>query len=183
MGDTYDQDKRLVRSRIRAQRAQLAPDEVVRMSEAACARVLASPWFGHADHVAAYAAVDNELDPAALVRAALSAGKRVYLPAADRARVDFVAIEGAGERSGPSLAPDADWLLCLVPGLAFEAQGGRLDRGSGWYDRALARHPRAFLVGLAYEFQLAPHLPQAPWDVRMHAIATEARLIEGAPGL
>ncbi len=151
------------------------------MSRATCARVLASPWFAHADHVAAYAAVDNELDPAALVQAALSAGKRVYLPVADRGRFDFLGVEGVREE--PPLARDADRVLFLVPGLAFEARGGRLGRGSGWYDRALAQHPGAFLVGLAYEFQLVPHLPQAPWDVRMHAIATEARLIGGAPGL
>src|SRR5207244_5087194 len=92
MGDTYDQDKRLIRGRLRASRSQLSPGEVARLSARACARLLASPIFARALHVAAYAAADNELDPARLIEAALAAGKNVYLPVTSRERFDFVAV-------------------------------------------------------------------------------------------
>ena len=61
MGDTYDEDKRLIRGQIRARRTALSPGEVARLSAAACARLLVSPLFARARHVAAYAAIDNEL--------------------------------------------------------------------------------------------------------------------------
>jgi len=190
MGDTYDQDKRLIRDRLRASRSRLSPGEVARLSAEACARLLGSPVFARACHIAAYAAADNELDPALLVEAALAAGKNVYLPVKSRERFDFVGLPvarpgqeagGAPEPpGGPCLPPEADGVVFLVPGVAFDARGVRLGRGIGWYDRALARHPRGIRVGLAYGFQVVPRLPEAPWDVRMHAIVTEAGSIGAA---
>jgi len=190
MGDTYDQDKRLIRDRLRASRSRLSPGEVARLSAEACARLLGSPVFARVRHIAAYAAADNELDPALLVEAALAAGKNVYLPVKSRERFDFVGLPvarpgqeagGAPEPpGGPCLPPEADGVVFLVPGVAFDARGVRLGRGIGWYDRALARHPRGIRVGLAYGFQVVPRLPEAPWDVRMHAIVTEAGSIGAA---
>jgi 5-formyltetrahydrofolate cyclo-ligase len=77
------------------------------------------------------------------------------------------------------LAPETRDVCFLVPGLGFDQRGVRLGRGSGWYDRALARHPQGVRVGLAYEFQLVPSLPEATWDVRMNAVVTEARVLDG----
>jgi 5-formyltetrahydrofolate cyclo-ligase len=184
MGDTYDQDKRLIRGRLQASRSQLSPAEAAHLSARACARLLASPIFARARHVAAYAAADNELDPAPLVEAALAAGKAVYLPVTSRERFDFVGVsasssgpEGGSCPGGPFLRPEADDVMFLVPGVAFDARGVRLGRGLGWYDRALGRHPCAIRIGLAYRFQVLPRLPEAPWDVRMHAVVTEAGVI------
>ena len=70
--------------------------------------------------------------------------------------------------------------MFLVPGVAFTPCGVRLGRGVGWYDRALGRHPRGIRIGLAYGFQVVPRLPEAPWDVRMHAVVTESRSISAA---
>ena len=64
-----------------------------------------------------------------------------------------------------------------MPGLAFDARGVRLGRGAGCYDRGLARHPHAARIGLAYEMQVVPALPEAAWDVRMDAVVTEARVL------
>ena len=65
----------------------------------------------------------------------------------------------------------------MVPGVAFDPRGVRLGRGAGCYDRALARHPTALRVGLAYEMQVVPSLPEATWDVPMDAVVTEARVL------
>jgi len=190
MGDTYDEDKRLIRGRIRARRTALSPGEVARLSAATCARLLVSPLFARARHVAAYAAIDNEVDPALLVEAALAAGRRVYLPVVSRERFDFVGLSppqpgrgesgSSGPRGGPCLPPEAEDVVFLVPGVAFTPCGVRLGRGVGWYDRALGRHPRGIRIGLAYGFQVVPRLPEAPWDVRMHAVVTESRSISAA---
>ena len=168
MGESSDNAKRLLRREVRAARRQLTAGEVVRRSLAVCSRILALPVFRAAGRLVAYSAMDNEVDAAAVTAAALQAGKRVYYPAA----------EGEEFRAGGEpLPPGADDVLFLVPGVAFDFRGVRLGRGGGWYDRTLAQHPEGTRLGLGYEFQLVPELPEAPWDVRMHAIVTDARLV------
>ncbi len=68
-----------------------------------------------------------------------------------------------------------DFGVVLVPGLAFDAAGGRLGRGGGFYDRLLAeRDPaKTHLIGVGFAFQLVESvLPLAPHDVRMDEIIT-----------
>ncbi len=69
----------------------------------------------------------------------------------------------------------------LLPGVAFDAQGGRLGQGGGYYDRFLARlSPQTLLIGVAYDWQLAPTLPQAAWDRPVQLLATDKRLLDCA---
>ena len=66
--------------------------------------------------------------------------------------------------------------LCLVPGLAFSADGARLGYGKGYYDTFFARHS-VLKLGLCYDFQLVPQVPTQPHDVRMDGILTDKRLV------
>jgi 5-formyltetrahydrofolate cyclo-ligase len=54
----------------------------------------------------------------------------------------------------------------------------RLGQGAGFYDRAFARLPAARRIGLAWSAQEADALPADPWDVPLHAVATEKEWIE-----
>jgi len=68
---------------------------------------------------------------------------------------------------------EADW--ALVPGLAFDAAGGRLGRGRGCYDRMLAAaNPEIFSIGVAFGVQVVPAVPAGPNDMRVRALATES---------
>ena len=59
----------------------------------------------------------------------------------------------------------ADLDLLLVPGLAFTAGGGRLGRGGGYYDRALATlREDALSVGVCFACQLVEVLPLEDHD-------------------
>jgi len=61
--------------------------------------------------------------------------------------------------------------VILVPGLAFDAKGGRLGRGAGFYDRTLAKVPEHVkLVGICFDVQIVDEVPQDPWDRKVHAI-------------
>ena len=170
MGERYAHDKRLVRERVEAERRGLSRADVVRLSAAACERIVTLPAFVRATRVVAYTALGNELDPAAAVAIARDAGKAVYQPDAGNDGPRFVG------STGPLVDVD-DATVFLVPGVAFDVQGVRLGRGRGWYDRAFACHPAGIRVGLAYDFQVVPALPEAPWDVRMHAVVTESRVV------
>jgi 5-formyltetrahydrofolate cyclo-ligase len=183
MGQNLEQAKQLLRRQLSAARSRLAAAEAARLSLAICARVLALPMFRAALHVVLYRAIGNEVDPASLAAAAAGLGKRVHYPVQDPDRFEFSSPPNGNPASevGDSdlLAPDTRDVCFLVPGLGFDPRGVRLGRGSGWYDRALARHPQGVRVGLAYEFQLVPSLPEASWDIRMNAVVTEARVLDG----
>lgn len=61
--------------------------------------------------------------------------------------------------------------LILVPGLAFTAEGSRLGRGAGYYDRFLSTIPAStFKVGICFEFQRIAEIPQESHDVKMDAV-------------
>lgn len=67
--------------------------------------------------------------------------------------------------------------LVIVPGVAFDQQGGRLGHGKGYYDRFLELS-RAFRLGLAFDCQLLETVPTELHDVPMHAILTESGIVE-----
>lgn len=62
--------------------------------------------------------------------------------------------------------------MVIVPGMAFDREGNRLGRGRGYYDRLFAESlpPAVCKIGVCYPFQLVPHVPTEPTDVRMDRI-------------
>jgi len=63
-----------------------------------------------------------------------------------------------------------------VPLLGFDAAGNRLGYGAGYYDRTLADLPGAFRLGCAFAAQEFEKIPVGDADVKLHAVATEARI-------
>jgi len=174
---------------MRTARTRLPAEAAAGLSAGVCARTVELPMFVAARHLVAYVPTENEVDPGALTEAARAAGKAIYYPRVGQDRLEFLCPEpdewvqgpaGIPEpASGRPLGPDAVRLCFLVPGVAFDGRGARLGRGGGWYDRALAVHPGAARLGLAYDFQVVPFVPEASWDVRMHVVVTEARVLAG----
>ncbi|MBQ8285168.1 MAG: 5-formyltetrahydrofolate cyclo-ligase [Thermoguttaceae bacterium] len=75
------------------------------------------------------------------------------------------------------VAPDA-FDVVLVPGLAFDLDGGRLGRGAGFYDRFLATlPPKTRLVGVALDEQIVDKAPRDAFDLPVDALATPSRLV------
>ncbi len=64
----------------------------------------------------------------------------------------------------------------LVPGLAFDADGRRLGRGAGFYDRFLLTTP-APVYGIALGAQLVGRVPANAHDVPVDAIITETSIL------
>ena len=188
MGEDHAETKDALRRRLRAARGALPARVAAELGAAACARVLGLPAFMAARAVVAYAPVENEVDPGTLVAAALAAGKPVYYPRRTSDGLEFLQSGQEGLAPGWSAIPEpvdgtplpvatGEGVVFLVPGIAFDARGVRLGRGAGCYDRGLARPPHAVRIGLAYEMQVVPSLPEAAWDVRMDAVVTEARVL------
>jgi len=157
-------------------------------------RILALRCWRDARTVGLFAAIRGEVDLLPLVELALSIGKRAVFPRADRSggTLTFHAVASAGDLLSGAFGvpePPADPArftplheidLLLVPGVAFDARGGRLGFGGGFYDRLLSSVPpsagsRPLAVGLAFECQVVPKVPTEPSDRRVDALVTEAR--------
>jgi 5-formyltetrahydrofolate cyclo-ligase len=81
---------------------------------------------------------------------------------------------GIHEPSGNVLMERPD--LILVPGLAFDRQGGRLGRGKGYYDRFLVRMT-AKKIGVCFACQLVEDVPLESHDHPLDGVVTEEGLI------
>ncbi|WP_174293388.1 5-formyltetrahydrofolate cyclo-ligase [Sphingomonas bacterium] len=174
-------DKPTLRRQMRSTRDSFAPPSPVLVDPAYRARLAAGVV------VAAYHPIGSEADPAPLVAAAVEAGCRITLPhVVDRATpVRFLAVDDRGTlEAGPfglyqpaTAAPELEPAIILTPLLAFDRRGNRLGQGAGHYDRAFAAHPAAWRVGIAWSVQEVAALDADPWDVPLHAVATEREWI------
>jgi 5-formyltetrahydrofolate cyclo-ligase len=173
-------DKPALRRRLRAARAAFAGAPMP-VPDAFRARL--APGM----IVASYVLIGGEADPAPFARAAFEAGCAVALPhVVDRATpLRFLAWQTELElTAGPfglrqpaadveELTPD----IILTPLVGFDRRGNRIGQGAGHYDRAFAAHADAWRVGVAWSIQEVPTLAPDPWDVPLHAIATEKEWI------
>ncbi|GIL16269.1 MAG: hypothetical protein BroJett040_00200 [Oligoflexia bacterium] len=65
----------------------------------------------------------------------------------------------------------------LVPGLAFDAKGGRLGQGRGFFDKALVDF-QGLKVGIAWEVQMIDQVPCETHDIRMDYVITNKQAIQ-----
>lgn len=82
---------------------------------------------------------------------------------------------------------NAEVTLALIPGLAFDAAGGRIGRGNGGYDTWLSelrtKNPAAKVWGIALDCQMVTTVPREPHDQAMDGIVTPRGFIDPAtPG-
>jgi 5-formyltetrahydrofolate cyclo-ligase len=192
MGERADNPKARLRRELDARRRSLATGELARAAIEVCGVVLRSGPWREARHVVLYAARPLEVDPRPLEEAARTAGAGVYYP---RGEGEGLGFRRAGRdelvpgRFGvpeprveaPGIDPGASDVVIVVPGLGFDRLGGRLGTGHGYYDRALPARPRATRIGLTLEALLLDCIPTDPWDVPMHAVATERQLFLVGP--
>ena len=179
-----------LRRQILARRDELTAEFRTAASNAIAARVTQLPEFAAANAVLLTLAYRSEWSTLPLVRAALLAGKTVAVPRVDAAarmlelhaltdpdREIIVGFQGIPEPlpDSPKVPRDAiDFVL--VPGVAFDENGGRLGYGGGYYDRLLPLlDPRAARMAGAFEMQIVDRVPAAPHDVAVDAVVTETR--------
>ncbi len=150
-----------------------------------------SSWRS-ADAVVLFATLRGEVDSQPLIELAQREGKQLFFPRMRSGRtLEFAVVEELGSlRSGRYgvLEPDrhcsarpipADAMV-FVPGRAFDRQGGRLGRGGGYYDRALAAcgdsSGRPRFIGVGFACQIVSSVPMDSLDMRMDGVVTEREL-------
>jgi 5-formyltetrahydrofolate cyclo-ligase len=179
--------KQAIRERMRGLRRVLP--EVARRarSEALCARVLALPELASARTVVGYHALKTEADPQAALHSVRARGARIGLPRVMKGGgLRLCEWDGEAESleqnalgifepraDSPEIA-GGDVEVIFVPALALDMNGHRVGYGQGYYDRLLAGMPRAFSVGIGFDFQLLFELPSTEHDRALSAIVTDA---------
>ena len=191
MSDPLIESKQALRAVVRARVAGLSSE----YRAAAAAQVVVSlasrPEWARTSSVFLFAPLPDELDVWPLVELALVAGKTVALPAFVPGTNSYVARQiidvardvvpgkfGVREPADACVEVPLNQLdLVLVTGIAFDARGGRLGRGKGFYDRLLAG-VRGTKCGVAFDEQLVDAVPVGPLDIRLNCILTPTRWIE-----
>lgn len=181
--------KLLLRKKIKSELEMFAQGEkAAAESETVCRVFLQSDAYRNASAVFAYMNMPSELDVSSVIAAALRDGKNVCIPRIEPGtnQMDFFYLEaslpleeqvesGGFQIREPKLSlkkvPLGEFFpenaVILVPGLLFSADGKRLGRGKGFYDRYIAAIPaekKALLCGIGFSFQLASDIPVEPHD-------------------
>lgn len=180
-------DTQALRTRMRALRRALPEREQRDATGAVCALLRQTQALREARVVMAYMAARGELSLLPLTQELFASGKTLCLPrcegggcmSARRVTALDALAPGAygllepGEDS-PVIAPE-EISLVLVPGTAFDAQGGRVGQGGGYYDRFLPRSP-AYRIGVCHDFALLGEVPRQAHDQRMDAVVRPSGL-------
>ncbi len=152
--------------------------------------VLADEHIRNADTVLLYASFGSEADTWQIAEQLLSSGKNVAFPLCHKDGImSFHLVNQLSELSEghygirepdsaspqPSLSGNT---VCIVPGLAFTPDGGRLGYGGGFYDRFLSAHPHIYTIALAYDACITGSLPVMQHDIKVDSIVTEERKVQ-----
>ena len=183
-------EKRALRLAAMQAREQLTDAEREMASAAICERLWNMEAVRSAEVVFSYLAMRTEADLTALHRRLLAQGTTLAFP--------VVGADGRMEAYAPDermlLEPDrfgipspvisaarkvdpGEISVILTPCVAFDNACRRLGHGGGYYDRYFARCPEALRICAAFAAQRLPRIPAEDWDVPMHAVVTEDRII------
>jgi 5-formyltetrahydrofolate cyclo-ligase len=175
--------KAALRRTARAARRDLTAEERRAAAERAAIRLLALPEVWRSPTILLYAAGPEELDAFAVLDRLIERERSVLLPRVrdddlELARLtgvpDLVSgFRGIREPAGPRIDPSVVD-VAVVPGVAFDLDGGRLGHGGGHYDRLLAElEPDAVRIGLCFSCQVVPRVPREPHDQVVDIVVTD----------
>jgi len=159
-------------------------------------RFMSLPEYSAATTVMFYVDVRDEVRTRQALPDAIQAEKRIVIPYCVDGELELFHLESMEELevgmyrilepktelrqvASKRLCPE-DLDLIMVPGVAFDAQGGRTGHGKGYYDKLLEHARRDTpLVALAFECQMFPEIPCEQHDIYMDKVVTEDRVYCG----
>ena len=186
--------KQQIRDQAHANRnAQENKDE---LSREIVARCMALPEYQQASTVLFYLDVRSEVRTRNDLENALASGKKIVVPYCVDGELELFHLTHPDELSvgmyrilepKPELRTLAahrvevqEIDLIIVPGVAFDRDGGRTGHGKGYYDKLLEHaRPDTPLVALAFECQLFDKIPMQDHDVFMDQVITEKAVYAG----
>lgn len=178
--------KSALRREIRAKLRELPQQERSRLDAALFEQVMRHPAVREADTLLCYVSTPLEPDTRRIIAAAWERGQQTAFPVCTaqgemqfflaRSWDGFVpGAYGIPEPSGRDVPAVTGSTVCIVPGYGFTADGKRLGKGGGYYDRFLAAHPEVYTLGLTYAFLLQEDIPCEAHDIGVKTVITDRR--------
>ncbi len=172
--------KHELRALIAARKREYSSEVKKQKSEQIIKKLIETDEYKNARSILCYWSMSDEVQTHDfIVKAAQE--KRVYLPvvAGDILLIrEFFEIKNLTKGSSFSiLEPDENANeiglnqidLVVVPGIAFDLNGGRLGRGKGFYDKLLTT-ANVCKIGICFDFQLMEDVPKDEFDVLMNKV-------------
>lgn len=190
MMDLVITSKEQIRGYIFKERQRLTIDEKKIMDELIYRKVINNSIFVNASVVFIYVSFQNEVDTHKIIEHALSQGKKVCVPRVISKKDGMKAlfINSIGElktsrygilepedRENEVRLKDID--IAIIPGVAFDKNGGRTGYGGGFYDRFFS-YDECKKIALAYRFQILESIPMEKYDIFVDDIITEKDFTE-----
>lgn len=166
--DIRKQIKSLVR-KLSAEQRRCEAERLLRL-------IAEEPNFQSAQRVLIYNPLPNEIDVLPILQK-YKAQKQFFMPVvADDNTLKIlpytdeqkIGAYGIGEPVGTEFIDISTIDLVIVPGVGFTADGYRLGRGKGYYDRLLSG-AKTYKIGVCYTCQIEPGIVETvePHDVKM----------------
>ena len=173
--------KSALRKHIREMKRQFTNEELEELSLPVMSRLLAHPAVTEAKTILMYYSLPDEVCTHDTVNRLVQADKTVLLPRVTgdtdmelriyTAPTDLAAGHyGIMEPTGEVYTDYGRIDVAVVPGMAFDAQGHRLGRGKGYYDRFLPKAAKAYKIGVCFGFQKQETIPTDDNDVTMDCV-------------
>lgn len=189
METSVRESKASLRLRMKRLRESLSRDQVEFLGHEIARRLSDSSLLVLPAAIALYASVHNEVATKEVFIRLRQKGCRTLFPRLAGDGLEFVEADdwnrlvpgrwGVPEPTGRNVVPLSEIAAVLVPGLAFDEDGGRLGFGKGYFDAALESY-EGLKIGLAYDFQVLPAIPRTESDLVCDWIVTETRVVRGA---
>ncbi len=188
--------KKEIRKRILARRGEL-PKEVWESATSDITRkVTEEAAFKEAQTLYCYVDYRGEVGTRKLMQEAWVRGKTVAVPKVEGKTMQFYQIdnlrelkpgaygilEPEGVRERLKVPDAAKKEVLIMPGSAFDTDGGRIGYGGGFYDRYMEMYPFLTAIAVAFDIQIVDHIPVEETDRKPDILITETRSIIYADG-
>lgn len=188
-------DKKILRKEILEKRNNINSAKKKELDKKILDQFYESKYYKEAAKIFIYISYDSEINTKVIINKALKDKKKIYVPRTEfKTRhmdaVEITNLDNLAESKYGILEPKIEephidpneFDLIVVPGVAFDRNGGRMGYGAGFYDRYFKKINKENIdkivkLALAYELQILDKVPMNAQDVPVDYIITENEFI------
>jgi 5-formyltetrahydrofolate cyclo-ligase len=179
-------DKKELREKMLKMRDQQKPADRALWDDIIYSKFTGSEYYRNASVIFIFVSFRSEVDTCRIIRKALEDGKVVGVPkvVSKKEGMKVFRIGGMSDleagyfgvlepKEGCQSIPAEEIDLIVMPGAAFDRDGGRIGYGGGFYDRYLSEAGREVRkIALAYKMQVLDKVTMDENDMRVDNIIT-----------